>query len=226
LYAATTRIARKFVFLGQAADDFRKADLGNHEKAKVIEFDDLETFEHSNLKPLSVLAVVESKSRRILGFNVAQMPAKGAHGKKSRARYGHRKDERGPARNLLFAELQPFIEPDAVIKSDQNPYYGVSVKKYFPEATFKTYRSKRARPHGLGEMKKGKFDPIFSINHTFAMMRANISRLVKKTWSTTKKRSRLYLHLAMYALVHNWKLIQKKKRPASPIEMMKLALIA
>lgn len=219
-------VVRKFIFLGHLADAILKSDLENHDKAKVIEFDDLEAFEHSNLKPISVLTVVESKSRRILGYNVAQMPAKGKMAKKSKAKYGPRKDDRERARNLLFAELKKFVEPDAVVKSDQNPYYRVSVAKHFPGATFKTYRSKRARAHGQGELKKGKFDPIFSINHTFAMMRANINRLVRRTWNTTKKRDRLYLHLAIYSLFHNWVLIPKKKRPPSPIELLTAAAIS
>jgi transposase-like protein len=216
-------VVRKFLFIGRHALDILKADLQHHSKSKSVEFDDLEAFEHSNLKPLSVLCVVESKTRRILGFNVAQMPAKGRMGKKARAKYGPRKDGRGTARNLLFKELKEFIEPDAIIKSDQNPYYTPAVKRHFPNATFKTYRSKRARAHGQGELKKGKFDPIFSINHTFAMMRANINRLARRTWNTTKKRERLYLHLAIYALFHNWVLIRKKKKPASPLTQVMLA---
>jgi transposase-like protein len=219
-------VVRKFLFLGQLADGILKSDRFKYDKSKVVEFDDLETFEHSNLKPVSVLMMVESKSRRILGFNVAQMPSKGKVAGKSRAKYGQRKDERGVARNLLFQELAPFIEPDAVMKSDQHPNYAASVKKYFPNADFRTFQSRRARAHGQGELKQGRFDPLFSINHTFAMMRANINRLVRRTWNTTKKRERLYLHLAIYTLFHNWVLIPKKKRPKSPLELLTSASFA
>ena len=56
---------------------------------------------------------------------------------------------------------------------------------------------------GQGELKKTAFDPIFSINHTFAMMRANISRLIRKTWNTTKKVESLINHLHIYVWMHN-----------------------
>ena len=55
----------------------------------------------------------------------------------------------------------------------------------------------------LDNFKKVKFDPLFSLNHTFAMLRANVNRLFRKTWCTTKKPQRLADHLALYALYHN-----------------------
>src|SRR6218665_1420281 len=39
-----------------------------HPKAQTIEFDDLETFEHTKCKPVSVTLAVESKTRRLLGI--------------------------------------------------------------------------------------------------------------------------------------------------------------
>jgi len=42
-----------------------------------IQFDDLETSEHTKCKPLSVALAVEPRSRKILAFSVSQMPSKG-----------------------------------------------------------------------------------------------------------------------------------------------------
>jgi len=42
-----------------------------------VQFDDLETSEHSKCKPLSVSLAVEPKTRKILSFQVSRMPAKG-----------------------------------------------------------------------------------------------------------------------------------------------------
>ena len=208
---------RKFLFLGRLADEFLKAELANHKKAKEIEFDDLETFEHSKLKPLSVCGVFETKTRRILGFNVAIMPAKGRIAKKSRAKYGRRKDERRTAREKLFSDLVSFVDPQAVIRSDQNPHYRSSVKRYFPDAKYEQFKGTRGCVVGQGELKALRFDPLFTLNHTFAMFRANINRLVRRTWNTTKLKERLYLHVAIYSLFHNWKLIPKQIRPSSPL---------
>ena len=70
-------VVRKFRFAGKTALDILNEENLKHPKAREVEFDDLETFEHTKLKPLSVPVMVEFKSRRILAFEVCQMPAKG-----------------------------------------------------------------------------------------------------------------------------------------------------
>ena len=50
------------------------------------------------------------------------------------------------------------------------------------------------------------FDPLFALNHTAAMFRANVNRLIRRTWCTTKKRERLADHLTLYMAHHNLKL--------------------
>ena len=77
------------------------------------------------------------------------------------------------------------------------------VKKYFPTANYNQYLGQKGCVAGQGELKKAAFDPIFSINHTFAMMRANVSRLIRKTWNTTKKVDGLIDHLNIYVWMHN-----------------------
>lgn len=199
-------VVRKFIFLGLLCVRLIELTRKDFPESSEVEFDDLETFEHSKLKPLSVTMVVESKSRRILGFRVSRMPAKGLLVTKSLKKYGYRKDERGANRKALFKELRPFIAKDASIKSDQSPHYPSDVREIFPEATHSTTKGRRGCVVGQGELKSGGFDPLFSLNHTFAMMRANINRLYRRTWNTTKKPERLGLHIAMYAIMHNFKL--------------------
>lgn len=176
-------------------------------KAQVVEFDDMETFEHTKCKPLSITLAVEKDSRRILGFQVARMAAKGLLTHKAKKKYGHRKDERHRVRKILFEQLQPLIAPTALVKSDENPYYVEDVKKFFPKAFHERHKGQRGSIVGQGELKKIRFDPIFSINHTCAMFRANVNRLFRKTWCTTKKPQFLTYHLAMYAVYHNFQLI-------------------
>ena len=204
-------IKRKFVFLGKLALLELKTRNLQFQKSICFEFDDLETFEHSKCKPLSVTLAVEEKTRRILGFAVAQMPCKGRLASKSLKKYGPRKDYRSQARRRLFKNLQNLVTPTAIIKSDQNPHYPNDVKKYFPQATHIAFKGRRGAIVGQGELKKIKFDPIFSLNHTCAKLRADINRLIRKTWCTTKLRKRLVLHLALYATYHNHSLLAKKR---------------
>lgn len=197
-----TTVARRLKFLGELCRNklaFESAFL----KIIEVQFDDLETMEHSKCKPVSVTLAVEGTSRRILGFRVASMPPKGVLAKKGYKKYGFRLDERSKMRKCLFRELRPIVQPGALLKSDSNPHYVPDVKAYFPDCIHETCIGQRGSVTGQGELKKVRFDPIFSLNHTCAMFRANVARLIRRTWCTTKKRERLADHLAIYAVYHN-----------------------
>lgn len=202
-----TTIARKLIFLSKKATLLLEINNRMHKKAEIVEFDDLETFEHSKCKPLSVTLAVEHKTRRILAFEVAQMPAKGLLTYKSLKKYGYRNDARFAARNLLFERLKPLVNPCVVFRSDSNPHYPMTIKKHFPKALHQSFLGQRGAITGQGELKKIKFDPLFSLNHTCAKFRAHIARLIRKTWVTTKNRERLRDHIAIYAHYHNQQLI-------------------
>ena len=203
-------VVRKLVFLGGWA--LQKLPETNllYPKVSVMEFDDLETFEHSKCKPLSVTLSVEYKSRRILGFRVSSMPAKGKLATISRKRYGIRADDRKSGRRALLQELQSMVNPEALIKSDMNPHYTEDVREFFPNAEHEVFKGRRGCVVGQGELKRGGYDPLFSLNHTCAMFRENINRLKRRTWCTTKRPDRLHLHIAMYAIFHNTVLLKKK----------------
>ncbi len=196
-------VVRKHRFLSAQAKLKNEIENSLAPKCTIIEFDDLETFEHTKCKPLSVTLAVESKSRRMLGFRVSQMPAKGLLAKRSFKKYGFRADHRSRGRFELFSEIKNYIEPTSLIKSDLNPHYPNDVKRFFPKAIHQSFLGKRGAITGQGELKKTKFDPLFSLNHTCAKLRADINRLVRKTWCTTKDPARLSDHLALYMNYHN-----------------------
>ena len=203
LSLARKTIVRKFIFLGLQAQEILKKRNLLKPKCKVIEFDDMETFEHTKCKPLSLTLAVEHETRRILGIEVSQMPAKSTLAKIALKKYGPRKDFRRYGRRKLFRKIKPLVERCVHIKSDQNPHYPRDVMVHFPKCSYKTYKGRRGCIVGQGELKKIGFDPIFSLNHTCAMFRAGVNRLFRRTWCTTKKPERLALHLAIYAVYHN-----------------------
>ena len=167
-----------------------------------VQFDDLETFDHSKCKPLSVLLLV-NEERKIIAFDVAQIPAKGHLTKIALKKYGKRTDKSYKMRHKLFKSIEGNIHPHAEISSDQHPQYKKLVSKYFPKAHYQQFKSARSAITGQGELKRKKFDPLFKINHTFAMLRANINRLIRRTWCTTKCIDRLRDHIAIYVDFHN-----------------------
>lgn len=210
LNVTRTTIVRKLSFLASKLRAVNKRQFENLNPISEMQFDDLETIEHTKCKPLSVTLAVEKSTRKILVFKVSQMPAKGLLAKVSRKKYGLRPDHRQKAREDFFKILQPKILPDALIESDQNPHYFEQVKKYFPHANYQTTPGGRGAIVGQGELKKLKFDPLFSLNHTFAMLRANINRLFRKTWCTTKDPKRLVDHIELYVYFHNNILLNQK----------------
>jgi len=198
-----TTVARKLAYLAWVAKEKQHQYLKSRPKVKDVQFDDLITSEHTKCKPLSVSVAVENKTRQLLGLEVSQIPASGLLAEKSRKKYGRRSDRRRRGIKKLFERIREYIGDKPVISSDEDTLYPRLIKQSFPGAVYKQYKGAKSRERGLGELKKLKYDPLFSINHTLAMLRANINRLFRKTWCTTKKRHRLDQHLALYMHFHN-----------------------
>lgn len=210
LKVSRTTVSRMFVQEACVAEfEFNKRNAKTP-LCSVIQFDDMETFEHSKGKPLSISLAVEEGTRRILGLTVSEMAANGRWAEGSRRKYGPRIDARSAGREELFAKIKPLVKPNVLIKTDENPHYPRDIKRHFPLSTHHPFQGRRAAATGQGELKKVMFDPIFSLNHTCAMFRANVNRLIRKTWCTTKKADRLHAHLMLYANFHNSEVIPSK----------------
>ncbi|MBK7891615.1 MAG: hypothetical protein IPJ84_12495 [Bdellovibrionales bacterium] len=203
LRISRTTSARKLLFLGRVAKHELRESFQHQPKLECVEFDDMETFERSKCKPLSISLAVESGTRRILGFEVSQMPANGPLAKVAKQRYGPRPDQRIRGRKRLLRFVRKLSKRNVVIKSDENPHYPPLIRELFPHAEHLRYKGRRGCVVGQGELKRGGFDPLFSLNHTAAMFRANVNRLFRRTWCTTKKREALTAHLALYSVYHN-----------------------
>ena len=176
-----------------------------------MQFDDLITLEHTKCKPLAISLAVEASTRRLLGFEVSSIPASGPLAEISRKKYGLRPNERPQGLQKLFDKVRKVMGESPSFSSDEDPLYPSLVQRNFPDAVHHRYRGGRGCVTGQGELKKLRFDPLFALNHTCAMLRANINRLFRRTWCTTKKKDRLEQHLAVYMDFHNRVLL-----PATP----------
>ena len=194
-------VARKLIFLGETLK--RELDQVSLIHVNNIQFDELQTIEHSKCKPLSVVMAVCKDTRQILGFHVSKMPATGLLAKVSRKKYGPRPDHRRQGLHQLFSELTHKHLHLKHAASDECPFYKPAVTRFFPSASYQQFKGQKGSIAGQGELKKQKIDPLFTINHTFAMLRANINRLIRKTWCTTKRIDRLIHHITIYTHVHN-----------------------
>jgi transposase-like protein len=198
-------VVRKLLFLAEDARFKRREMLDTlaEKKPRELQFDEMESFEWSKCLPVSIPIAVLPESRKILGFRVGRMPAKGPLAEISRKKYGMREDDRAEMASALFAEIRPIVSEHCLITTDQNPRYPTWLKPDFPKAEHHTVKGRRGCVVGQGELKKIGFDPLFSLNHTCAMIRANVNRLFRRTWCTTKRRDRLEAHLEIYAHYHN-----------------------
>lgn len=196
-------VARRLHYFAKVAEAERYELLATRPKSIALQFDDMESFEHTKLKPLSIPLVVDAKTREVLSYDVAQMPAKGTTAAISRKKYGYRKDLRTPAWLHVLGEATKACINEVVITSDSHKRYPEVIRKTMPNAIHIQTKSRRACVVGQGELKRGGHDPLFSLNHTAAMKRANVNRLARKTWCTTKRPDRLKAHIALYVLWHN-----------------------
>ncbi len=198
-------IVRHFRFLAAQSRIEHQKWLLQYREAPLnqIQFDDLETSEHTKCKPLSVALAVDPIHRKILNFQVASMPAKGHLVKQAKRKYGSRRDTRGVAWNQMMKELKPLVTECATWTSDENPHYPRFLLRHHPKAKHVQFKGARGCIAGQGELKKIFFDQLFSLNHTCAKLRANLNRLFRKTWCTTKNKQGIIDHLDLFVNFFN-----------------------
>lgn len=196
-------VARRLPILADKARQREQQRLADAPLAKSVQFDELITFEHSKMKPLSVSVICDADRWRILGFEVSRIPASGHLAEKSRKKYGPRPNESVAARQQLFARTASYIDDESEVHTDKHPAYPALVKEHLPNATHVTHKGAKAAVVGQGELKDEFWDPLFCINHQLAMCRAHISRLFRRSWNTTKRVERLADHMALFVDHYN-----------------------
>jgi transposase-like protein len=197
-------IERRLLFLAQRCERLNHLNrVRLRGRVFNVQIDDLITKENSKLKPLSISVAVDEDRRLILGAEVSKIPAFGHLSKLSLKKYGPRPDEHHQGLKNLFTLLAPVVNEEALFKSDEHQRYPTFISRYFPKGKHLTFKSERGCVAGQGELKKVQFDPLFAINHTCATLRANVNRLIRKTWCTTKDPLRLKAHLEVFIYFYN-----------------------
>ena len=218
LRVSRTTIARRLVFLGAQARRRNQQFLEQYQRRNgpidQLQFDDLISAEHTKCKPVSLTVMVQEKTRIVLDYSVAQIPAFGPLAAFSREKYGKRADHSYRERRKLFSRLTTILGEKVQFRTDEHKAYPAVINRYFPHATHITHKGKPSRINGQGEMKKTGRDPLFSVNQTFAMFRDKLSRLTRQSWNLSKKTVPLDDHLAIYIESHNrsiWEKMEKQR---------------
>jgi transposase-like protein len=201
-------VARKLRFLAIQARLVHQKRLRRQpqETFNKLQLDDLITIEHTKLKPLSTSVLVSKTTRMILGIEVGSIPSFGPLSRLSRKKYGKRKNEHSQKLDELFEKVCPYLPAVGRIETDQHKNYPPVIGKHLKDWEHQTYKGKRASVAGQGELKMRGFDPLFCINHTLAMLRANVNRLFRRSWNTTKRPDALLDHLWLFVDFYNGRL--------------------
>ncbi len=206
-------IARRVMRFGKICEENLAKYREQRAKVNEVQFDELESFIHTKLKPVTIPIAVEKKTRKVLAISIGNIGAKGPLKQISLQKYGRRPSERLSALKSMAKHLQACIAPEARIGSDMCPLYPKLIRDYFPNTKHYTCRGSRGAVVGLGELKKTVFDPIFTLNHTYAMFRDNLKTLSRRTWATAKRKDRLLFLLNIYGWFHNLWLDRKRVKP-------------
>ena len=70
-----------------------------------------------------------------------------------------------------FEKITQTLIEKPLIQSDMHPYYKPIINHFFPKAKSHQLKGSQVTVMGQGELKRHRKDPLFSINHTLAMLR-------------------------------------------------------
>lgn len=166
-------------------------------------FDELETYEHDRrLQPLTIPVLIHRGSRFVVGAEVGRIPARGRLSEYDRARLRGREarpNESSIAVERCLMQLRRALPLNGLLEiiTDRKSAYRTLVRRVFPERIAVHARESSKRTRNTGNV-------LFQINHTLAMMRDQISRLVRRTWAASKLRSMLRRHVWIWIAWRNY----------------------
>lgn len=203
LKCSKNTVAKKLTWLSLNSDQFKLSTTDTEH----IQIDELETIEHTKLKPVTIPICVSS-TYKIIGLSVGKISAKGHLADISYKKYGLRENQREKALIELFEKIKAEIKiAPKTITTDAHPLYPKLIKQYFPLAEHIQIVSrdaiKKKKELVYTAERKKVFDPMFALNQRCAMLRSDLRRLTRRSWCTTKKLEKLYQHLMHYQSYNN-----------------------
>ena len=156
----------------------------------------METFERNKMLPISIALAVRAKTGEILSARCARMNCHGRLAAKSQSLYGPQVDTRQRACANVLNTVKSVARARITVATDGKTSYGRLIRSAMPHAVHKAVVAGR-------KAVKGKLDPLFRLNHTCAKIRADVSRMGRRTWATTKRMWALQHHLDLYIAFNN-----------------------
>lgn len=212
-------VAHRLQLIGEHCERFHRWRLGRAGgkllRSTSFQLDELETFEHSRrLAPVTMPVLIERSSYYLLDLKTAALPARGGLRRADRERKqererigGRRRSGSVEAVERCFGTLASLLSAGhpVRIQTDRKPSYVAILKRCFKRELFHERNPSVAR--------RDYANRLFPINHTLAMMRDGISRLVRRTWAASKLKERLERHAWIWAVWRNYVRAVTNKAP-------------
>jgi len=196
-------VERKARWLAQQARKAHAEFLASSPKlTSYVQIDEMESYESSKLKQLSISLAVRPKTGQILAAEVASMPCHGVMASTSRKIYGHRPDGRMEAFRRALESVRKVAKDSITIATDGRDTYRPPIRELIPNAVHSAHKSVKV-PKMERPLSEGRWDPLFRLNQTIAKLRADLARLGRQTWSASKTAAALADHLAIYIALNN-----------------------
>jgi len=220
-------VAHRIDLLGRHCEAFHRLRLpllGKSASRWGFAFDELETFEQNRIhQPVTVPVLVHEHTYFVVDLEVGRLPSRDKRRARAEGR-GDRPSESKLACSSVFRRLGEITRKrqGASIATDRKPGYMRWLSSSCGGISSHTLTSSKER--------RDMSNPLAPINLTFAMMRDGLSRLVRRNWAYTKKRSKLRLHLWIWTAWRNYvrqiTIKRKLESPASAvgIEVRRLGL--
>ena len=220
-----TTVRHRLLLLSLHAREFQNAVLERARQQGTLhgrfQLDELETFERDRrLRPVTMPVLIHEASRFVLHVEAAALPARGrlrerdlARKRRMEAKEGVRRSGSRQAVKRCFEVLSRFLAVGmpTVVVTDKRSIYGTTLAEAMSESF----------AHALhpGKAAKTVSNPLWPINHLFAMLRDGTSRLVRRNWGVSKEREWLVRHMWIWIAYRNYIrcFTNKQKRMTSAI---------
>ena len=169
--------------------------------------DELETFEQNRrLKPVTVPVLVDANRFFVVATEVATLPARGNLKLRDRKKKRELELVSGKRRNQSNRAVLSCLEAWAKAHSPELTPRLISDKKSsYSRLYMKAFDGRRREHVRVASGKtRSRSNPMFPVNHTLAMTRDQVSRLVRRSWGASKQRARLRDHLWIWVAWRNY----------------------
>ena len=225
---ARRTILKRLLWLGQKIKRIHQYELAHgifkREQLSMFQFDEMETFISSKLKTVSVpLAVArirdpdkEVKNPRkravqkryrplIIDIGVAKRNAKGHIAQLSQQKYPgwvnlrNKKDRKNSLLKILRTVVSVAPPIFHVTSDSDRGLIGAAKEIKKTIAPGLNHHKIKSRKIDINK----QYDPMFYLNHACARIRADLCRMRRRTWATSKKIENLEAHLWCYVAWNN-----------------------